>query len=407
MKRILLSMSMALCSILVFSATINVTPDTYVEAFTTAANGDVLMLDAGTYATVLDFPDGKTITLQKSASAATAPVLSFAWRFAAATTAGSGIKLIGLEINPNVDYYIYPSANSVVAAIEFKNCTISNVNRCLVRASNDPTTLNSLVLENCLIKDCGSKGYSLVWLKGVMADYTVKNCTMTNYQGEGLFLASTIQTSAFKFSMQNNTVHLSGKDGAYSWCTINTTSYEPTSTYNISNNIFYKPLTTAETRRTIIVPASGGTVTCKNNLFIDYPNALIAPVAGWDTTNMWVSSVNYFRDVASGDFTLTANFPFKGTDNNFLGAQKWWPGSGSAIAEAEAQRVKIVVREGLVTLQSVEPIGHTELYDLKGNRLLTKSFNSNAAIVETSNLNPGIYILRLRNNGVHRVRIQN
>ena len=141
---------------------------------------------------------------------------------------------------------------------------------------------------------------------------------MINYQGEGFFLASTVQTNAFKFIMQNNTIYLSGKDGAYSWCTVATTSYEPTSSYSISNNIFCKPMTTADNRRTILVPAGGGTVTCKNNLFVDYPNALIAPVAGWDTTNMWVSSVNYFKDAANGNFSLTANFPYKGTDNNFL-----------------------------------------------------------------------------------------
>jgi hypothetical protein len=395
MKKILLSMCMAVCSVPVISAIINVNPDTYVEAFATASNGDVFMLDAGTYATALDFPDGKTITLQKSATAATTPVLSFSWRFAAATTTGSGLKLIGLEINPNADYYIYPTGNSVVGIIEFKDCSISNIHRCLVRASNDPTTINNLALENTNLKDCGSKGYSLVWLRGKIDNYLIKNCTMTNYQGEGFFLASVVQTGTFKFTLQNNTIYLSGRDGAYSWCTIAATSYDPTSTYTISNNIFYKPSTTSDTRRTILVPANSGSVTCKNNLFVDYPNALIAPVAGWDTTNMWVSSVNYFKDAANGNFSLTANFPYKGTDNNYLGAKNWWPEGGSAVHSLSDPGMKISVQKGTIQLVSAKTMHAAELYTSKGTRIIVENIHSNMATIDTKTLAKGVYILKV------------
>jgi hypothetical protein len=396
MKKILLSGFIIVSSSVVFATTTNVTPDTYVAAFNSASNGDILLLDAGTYSTALDFPSGKTITLKKLPEAASTPILTFTWTNTVVTVAGSGIVLDGLEINPSADYYIQFAASSIVDQFIFKNCTIGNINRCLVRATNLGVTINDLTIENCIIKNCGSKGYCFVWCRSVINNMTVKNSTMYFYGGEGFFLAqNNAQTHTFVFNMQNNTIYNSGKDGAaYAWCVIGIT-YASTCTYNISNNIFNKPFTTADTRTAIIVPAGSGTVTYKNNLVVDYPNLTTAPSAGWDSINIFSTTYNYFKDTANRDFTLTENFPYKGTDNNFIGDPRWWPKGTLANTSSELQ-AKVFVNNGLINVESHDIIGSVEIYNIRGNVLLNRNINTKRTSIDAGYYNKGTYILKIK-----------
>ncbi len=130
-------------------------------------------------------------------------------------------------------------------------------------------------------------------------------------------------------------------------------------------------------------------------MFVDYPNALIAPVAGWDTTNMWVSSVNYFKDAANGNFSLTANFPYKGTDNNYLGAKNWWPEGGSAVHSLSDPGMKISVQKGTIQLVSAKTMHAAELYTSKGTRIIVENIHSNMATIDTKTLAKGVYILKV------------
>jgi len=390
-----------------YSASITVTPENYVAALGTAANGDVLMLDAGTYSTAVNFPVGKTITLQKLASAATMPLLTFAWATSDIPVAGSGLILDGLEISLNNSYYIQFPANSVLDKFIFRNCVISNINRCLVRASNSPTTIGELTIDNCIIKDCGSGGYSLLYSKAEISTVTIKNTTLYNYQSEGLLLSQTAQTNTLVFNMINNTLYQCGKDGIYSWCTI--VGSGASSTYNISNNIICKPFSPVSTRTTIAVPAGSGTVTCKNNLVIDYPNFSTPPAAGWDAANNTEETgTNYFKDAGNFNFTLVSSFALKGTDGKFIGAPRWWP-SGSYVDQISNPAVKIGYHSGLFKIESAETIGWVGISDLKGNKLFSKNFNSNQAVFESPNLDKGVYLVNVRNsrkNTVQKISIR-
>lgn len=397
MRKSLLQIGFLLMGTISFAATINVTPETFAEAITNAANGDILILDAGTYSTAVDFPVGKVLTLQKLPSAATLPLLTFAWSTSVVPTAGSGLILDGLEISLNNSYYIQFPANSVLDKFVFKNCVISNINRCLVRASNSPATIGELTIDNCIIKECGSGGYSLLYSKAEIASVTIKNSTIYNYQSEGLLLSQTAQTNTLAFNMVNNTLYQCGKDGAYSWCTI--AGSGASSTYNISNNIISKPYSEVSTRTTCAVPAGSGTVTCKNNLVIDYPNFSTAPAAGWDAANnIEETGTNYFKDAAKFDFTLVSTFSYKGTDGNYIGAPTWWPSSGSDVSAFNNLPIKIFANGRMIHLVSDQTIGTVEIYSLNGNKLISKKIDTNQEALNAQNLNTGVYLVNVSNN---------
>lgn len=399
MKKILLSSFFSFLAITMFAATITVTPADYEAVYSSAADGDVLLLDAGTYANTLEFPVGKAITLKKLETAASTPVLTFSWTFTVAPTAGSSLVLDGLEISLNADYYMVFATASIVDKLTFKNCTIGNINRCLIRATNADIAMNELTIENNIIKDCGAGGYCLVWFRSPLNTYTVKNNTMYNYGGEGFYLANNnVQTHAFTFNMVNNTIYKSGKDGdAYAWCVIGI-DYGAASTYNISNNIFSLPFTTADTRKTIIVPAGSGTVTCKNNLVNGFPTFSTAPASGWDLAEVYESTTNYFKDAENHDFTLDASFPYKGTDGKMLGDQRWWPGQGTNAEMFKQQPVKAYVANGFIMINSLEEIQSVEIYSISGKRMTTLSVHSNVAQINTSSFNKGIYLLKVNQN---------
>jgi hypothetical protein len=401
MNKIVLSFFLLLFYINLFSATIPVTPDTYVAEYTNAKNGDILLLDAGTYSTALAFPSGKTITLKKSSTATTKPVLTFSWNTTEVPVAGSGLILEGLEIDLNADYYINFPESSKMNKLIFTDCIIANVKRCLVRASNNGIETEELTIENCIIKDCGSNGYCLNWHRGILNKMTVKNSTLYNYGGEGLFLANTnAQTHAFSFKMENNTVYQSGKDGSanYAWCSI-LIGYGAESTYSISNNIICKPFTTAAQRLTIVVPAGSGTVTCKNNLVIDYPNFSVAPAAGWEYANNTESTSNVFKDPANQDFTLDASFSYKGSDGNLIGDPRWWPKQGSNSELNGQQIVKAVYAKGFIHYHTPEVVSSIEVFTLNGKRMGKQIANEAKGQIDVSNFCKGIYIMKFNSKG--------
>ena len=397
MKKILLISFLSLMSAVLFAATITVTPADYESAYNSAADGDILLLDAGTYANALEFPVGKAITLKKLETAASTPILTFSWTITVPPTTGSSLVLDGLEINLNGDYYMIFAEASVVDKFTIKNCTIANINRCLIRATNPGTIMNELTLENNIIKDCGANGYCLVWFREILYNYTVINNTMYNYGGEGFFLGqNNDQTHAFVFNMHNNTIYKSGKDGLadYGWCSI-LVNYGAESTYNISNNIFNKPFTTADQRVTIVVPAGSGTVTCSNNLAIDYPNFATPPGAGWTYTDNTESTTNCFRDPDNNDFTLDANFSYKGTDGNYIGAPRWWPGQGSAVNDFKELQVKAYSNNGFINIELPDKINCIEIYTINGSKMLSMNIEANKAQIDASIYNKGIYILKV------------
>ena len=122
MKKILLLSCLLVSTIVVFATTTTVTPANYESVYNSAGDGDILMLDAGTYATALEFPSGKTITLKKFPAAASMPILTFGWLNTAATIAGSGLILDSLDIDyANQNYFISLMAGCIVDKLIFKN----------------------------------------------------------------------------------------------------------------------------------------------------------------------------------------------------------------------------------------------------------------------------------------------
>lgn len=396
MKKNLLLCFLSLMSAVLFAATVTVTPADYESVYNSATDGDILLLDAGTYATALNFPAGKTITLQKLPTAASTPILTFSWTTEVLPTEGSSLILDGLEINLSASYLMQLAGDVVIDKLMLKNCIISNVNRCIIRATNAGTIINEVSVENCIIKDCGADGWALFYTREILKNLTMKNSTIYNYGGEGLFLANTNpQTHTFTFNMENNTIYKSGKDGeAYAWCVI-ATEYASTSTYNISNNIFDMPFTTADTRQTFIVPEGAGSVSCKNNLVNGFPTFSTAPASGWDLANVFESTTTYFKDPANNDFSLDATFPYTGTDGKMLGDQRWWPSQGSYAKNVKQLQVKAYANNGLITIESPDEINYVEIYTINGSKILAMDIAANKAQIDASIYNKGIYILKV------------
>jgi hypothetical protein len=400
MKKILLLGSLLIGNLMVFATTTTVTPATYVDVYNSAADGDVLLLDAGTYSTALNFPVAKAITLKKLDTAASTPVLTFSWTTATVPTAGSSLILDGLEINLNNSYVMQLAANVVIDKFILKNCIIGNVKRCIIRATSGGSDITEVTVDNCIVKDCGADGWSLFYTREIIRNLTFKNSTLYNYGGESIFLANTnAQTHTFTFNMQNNTIYKAGKDGAtFAWCTI-PVAYASTSTYNMSNNIFDTPFTTADTRSAFIVLANSGTVTCKNNLAVNYPNIFTtAPGAGWTTSDNNTATTTYYQDVTTNNFTLSSDFPYKGTDNNYLGAPRWWPTSTS-IKNINGSDVEMVIQNGVIKLASANVIESVEVYNVVGTKLASQICNNKEASINTGNFIKGIHLVVVKSEG--------
>ena len=326
-KLIILSLSVLFAQFSVTAAEIPTTTANFATNYGAANDGDVLMLAAGTYSGTIQFPTGKTITLK--ADAGTSPVFTGNVRSSAGVAAtGGGLIFDGVEINLNSDYFIDGDIGNITI-LAFRNLTIRNVNRCLLRtnAASEGSTITTIEITNCIIRDCGNNDYNLIWPRHFVRNVIVKNSTLYNYvRGESLFLPNHAANTSnvITFTFENNTVYKWAKSNDRALCKTEG-KYSSNSTYTFKNNIVTVPGVAGMLPQ--IVQTSTGTIVGENNLIVNYggyTGGTTRNINDLTLAGLELETIG-FPDPENGDFTILDSSPLAtaGTGGGPIGDPRW------------------------------------------------------------------------------------
>jgi pectin methylesterase-like acyl-CoA thioesterase len=306
----------------------SVTPENILDVLATASDGDVLILDGGIYSMDIPFPEGKIITLKNADPTSLNVELTGSVTVNEASNNG-GLIFNGLTIAPVSDYFISGTIGDI-SILEFSNCVIQNVNRCLLRINKNESTIGALRFNNTLIKDCGSKGYNFMWVQVKVGEVAVTNSTLYNYiGGESFFSRHSANANAdfvFSFLMENCTVYKWSKGSGYALCKTDAT-FSEASTFTFRNNIINMPGLAAQEPK--LVTATGGHLLAENNLVVDYgsynlSNPLSSSVTDHTLASLDLSELS-FPDPDNGNFIVysTSSLASAGKDGGVIGDPRW------------------------------------------------------------------------------------
>lgn len=326
-KLLLFSLLIAGCA---FATKIPVTSSNLSEAMAAAANGDTLLLEGGIYSTNITFQNEKTLTLK---SAGTGSVV-FNGSIVGNSTADNkcGLILEGITINRNNSYVMDGNTFGNIDIIAFRNDTIMNINRCLVRGGNTTiTSLGTIEITNCIVKNCGSGGYAFLFPKFNVSNVIVKNSTLIRYYGgENLFRPQVSNTAnILNFTFENNTVFKWSKGTSYALCNSGATQ-STASNYTIKNNIIAEAGVVGQSPKVLNV--TGGNIVAKNNLIVNYGRFAITGATSLDTAANHISANLYdratgFQDTTkvSDDYRILSSSPLAtaSTTGGPLGDPRW------------------------------------------------------------------------------------
>ena len=306
----------------------SITPSSFADAWTAAADGDVLVMQAGKYDVPFQLQSNKTITLR---AADNAEVILQQGPSAEETAENVGLIFDGITIHLRRGDHFMRILTQGMKTLEFRNCIIEDVPRCLFNATGD-MAIDQIVFDNCIIRNCGTKGYCLIWSKGSISKLTITNCTLYNYlDGESFFYQSNRRASCnMELLFANNTVSKWGVgDGDTSPFFNITDKLGRDASFVFRNNIFYKGATDANHPN--IITTSGGTVTAENNLIVDFGDYNTTLNADKTVSDLSIEDLKLkggvigFMNPDSGNFTLPAKSPLKkaGTDKQPVGDPRW------------------------------------------------------------------------------------
>ena len=326
-----------LLSTIVCATKMPVDNTTIATAITNAADGDTLLLSAGTYATGINFQNGKVITLKSAGNGSVVVTMQVSPSSFSATNCG--LVFDGLVINRGSDNFIYADVGNV-KKLAFNNDTIMNVNRCILRTPNAGYTIDTISFNNCIIKNCGSNGYNFIYPKHLVKNLFVTNSTLYNYTGgESLFYPNQAGTSnVFNFVFENNTVYKWGKDDSRALCNTRG-SYSTSSTYTFRNNIITEPGVTALPK---LIVATGGTLTAEKNLVVNYGTYVMTTPTSSTINDLSLAGLGLtsigFGDAANGVFSILSSSPLAtaSTKNGIVGDPRWLKVITSAVTLSTA-----------------------------------------------------------------------
>jgi len=329
MKHKVLFLLLFLSSMLYATKT-NVDNVSLAAGLTAATNGDTLLLAGGIYSTDIKFQNGKTLTLK---SAKTGSVIFNAAIVGNAITDDKcGLIFDGITINRNNSYVVDGSAFGNIDIIAFRNDTIMNVNRCLVRGGNTtPTTLGTIEITNCIIKNCGSAGYALLYPKFNVSNVTIKNSTLIRYYGGENLLRPQVTNTAnvLNFTFENNTVFKWSKSSSYALCYASNLQ-STASNYTFKNNIIAESGIAGQLPK--VLNATGGNIVAKNNLIVNYGRFALTAATSLDTATNHISANLYDRAIGfqdttkvSDDFRILSTSPLAtaSTTGGPIGDPRW------------------------------------------------------------------------------------
>ena len=360
-----------------------VDPSTFVEAYNAAEDGDVLLLADGEYTfSKLKFPAGAIVTL-KAAEGAN-PVLK-STEIGSESADGGGLIFDGIDIDRGADQFIYAAAGVTlknVRIIAFRNLTIKNVGRCIFRSNDDVATpeytIAKIEFTNCIITNCGTNGWGLLFPRHEVKEVSVTNSTLYNYVGgENFFRANNgvaLPNNEFKFTFENNTVYKWANGSNRALC--NTADkYGENSTYIFRNNIITVPGVAG--MEPMIVNTASGTVIGENNLIVDYGSYVGGNQTISDLTlaGLGLTSIE-FANPESGDFTLPTTSPLAtaGKDGKCVGDPRWF-GILQSITTPTNEK-------NIVSVKYFDILGRQISEDVKGIVIVRKTYEDGSIAAE-------------------------
>lgn len=323
MRKVFLLLSLFVCMFLQAEEK-EVTPKTLSQAMTEANDGDVLLLSGGKYADNIAFPVGKTITLKAAEGAEVEIVGGVTCKDEAST--GGGLVFDGVTINRSNTYFMDLTYGDI-KEITFKNSEIKNVDRCLLRTNNSGKSIDAINFENCLVHDCGLKGWNLLYPSHTVKSVKVENSTLYNYSnGEGFFSPRSAYSGDFSFTFNHNTVYNWSKAAKYAICNVDAKK-TGNATHTFTNNIFYNGGTDGD--RPQVLKATGGTLVAQKNLIINYggysqSSAVSQTIEDVTLEQLGLNSLN-FPDPDNGNFQISSANPLAtaATDGGVIGDTRW------------------------------------------------------------------------------------
>lgn len=311
---------------LICSATdINVDPSTFKATYEGAKDGDVLLMEEGTYTGDINLPDGKTVTLKAAEGAEV--VFGVKFRGSDASVTGGGIIMEGLVIKPN-DSYFMDLTYGDIKTITLRNCDLSAINRCFLRTNNEGHVIDKIEMDRCIIHDCGDGGYNFIYPKHGVREVSVTNSTLYNYKGgESFFSPNSMNVDIdMLFTFSNNTVYKWSKASKYAICNTGN-KVGLFSEYTFRNNIIYKAGVDGQTPN--ILNTTGGYLLAEKNLIADYGTYNQASAADTEISDYTLADFGLtnipFPDPENGDFSITSESPMAtaATDGGPIGDPRW------------------------------------------------------------------------------------
>ena len=357
MKTKLLLVLMLMASFLHATKTA-VTTSTLAGSWTAAANGDTLLLAAGTYTNALALQNGKIITLKGTGKVTfTGTVAS-----GSLTDSGTGIIFDGLTINRGNSYVLDGTTYGNINIVAFRNDTIMNVQRCLVRGSNSTiTNLSAIEITNCIIRNCGTGGYAFLNPKFTVQNVTVKNNSLIRYYGENFYLPNTtLSTNILNFDFENNTIFKWSKAASYAICNSAATS-STSSTFTLKNNIIAESCPATPGLKPLLLKTTGGNIIAQKNLIINYGRFSLTTPTTIDTTsnNLTYSNADLYNPAIGFQDTTTTVTATSALNLGILASSSLATASTTGGVIGDPRWLKALTNPTTITTSSSPAIGGT------------------------------------------------
>ena len=324
---------MLLASLTASAANIDVTTSDYTTKIAAAADGDVFVMAAGTYTTAIKIPATANITLK----AADGAEVIYNSTLGSDAGAAGGVTFDGIKIQPNNAYFC--NLNGSVGNIQtltFKNCEISpaaagtQFNRCLISGGSKSSTIGSIIIDKCIIRDCGKDGWSFIRPNNIVHSFSMTNSTMYNYAGESMFDPQADNTTdvAFTATVTNNTFYKMSKVTNYRYSILNLVSKYNNAgvVINFNDNIVWSVNGTYATDKNYLLrydPANG-TVNVKNNLVYKY-DVMYGNKATITISNLDYKGTMPFTNPGAGNFSISSKsvLATASTTGGAVGDPRW------------------------------------------------------------------------------------
>lgn len=240
-----------------------------------ASNGDVILLDAGSYNYGFPIQASKTITIKKNPAAATTPIITAQLVDPTGDNGGlifDGLKFVRGGVMTGSDYVMNlgTSMQRPISTLQFKNCEMTGFGRSLIRtqgAAATTATIGSIVIDNCFMHDM-SGSYNFIVTNHIVSELTVTNSTFYNYGGEKFFAPGNTTQAAITINMINNTFYKWSK-ATFNFIDVSN-KFSNASVYNIKDNIFNLVYSGTKGTNYILNCTNGGTLNATNNLSVDF-----------------------------------------------------------------------------------------------------------------------------------------